>query len=123
MAAPPNVGLAPPEGGPAPIQVIIQTGPAAPVPTAIQAAAPPVGIPVKSKLVAGLLGIFLGFLGIHRFYLGYVGIGIAQVVLTVLGVVTCGISTMAAGVWGLVDGILILTGSIDRDSQNRPLKN
>src|SRR5258707_374960 len=44
-------------------------------------AVPPLFPPVdlrKSKLVAGLLGIFLGGLGVHRFYLGYIGIGIAQ---------------------------------------------
>ncbi|MDQ0822468.1 hypothetical protein QFZ79_000206 [Arthrobacter sp. V4I6] len=38
----------------------------------------------KSRLVAGLLGIFLGGLGIHRFYLGYTTMGIVQILLTVL---------------------------------------
>ena len=32
----------------------------------------------KSKLAAGLLGILLGSLGIHNFYLGYTGKGVAQ---------------------------------------------
>ena len=45
---------------------------------------PPVDPNAKSKLVAGLLGIFLGSLGIHRFYLGYVGIGILQIVVTIV---------------------------------------
>ena len=80
-----------------------------------------VGLPVappfdaKSKLVAGLLGIFLGGLGIHRFYLGYIGIGIAQIAVTL---VTCGIGHL----WGFIEGILILTGDINRDVQGRPLK-
>ena len=85
--------------------------------------APPAGPAVKSKVVAGVLGILLGSLGIHRFYLGYVGIGIIQLLMTVLfSWFTCGITAMAAGIWGLVEGILILVGSLNEDSQGRPLK-
>jgi hypothetical protein len=69
----------------------------------------------KSKLVAGLLGIFLGGFGVHRFYLGYTQIGVIQIVVTI---VTCGLGSL----WGLVEGILILTGSgIKEDAQGRPL--
>ncbi len=68
----------------------------------------------KSKLVAGLLGIFIGSIGIHRFYLGYIGIGIAQIVVTFA---TCGIGSL----WGFIEGILILTGNINTDSDGRPL--
>ena len=78
---------------------------------------------LKSKMAAGLLGIFLGWLGVHRFYLGYTGIGVAQLVLGLLGVVTCGITTGAASIWGLIEGILILTGSINRDASGRPLRD
>jgi TM2 domain-containing membrane protein YozV len=83
--------------------------------------APPVGMAVKSKVAAGLLGIFLGALGVHRFYLGYIVIGVAQLLLTVLGFWACGIGPIAAGIWGLVEGIMILAGSIDRDAKGRPL--
>ena len=77
----------------------------------------------KSKMAAGLLGIFLGALGVHRFYLGYTAIGIIQVVVAVVGgIFTCGIATAAVAVWGLVEGILILTGSINRDAQGNPLR-
>lgn len=80
--------------------------------------------PVKSKLAAGLLGIFLGGLGVHRLYLGYVGIGVVQLLMTlVFSWFTCGITAIAAGIWGLIDGILILAGSIDKDAENRPLKD
>jgi len=73
--------------------------------------------PPKSKIVAGILGILLGSFGIHRFYLGYVGIGIAQIVVTV---VTFGIG----GLWGFIEGILILVGSgITTDAQGRPLSD
>ena len=71
----------------------------------------------KSKLAAGLLGIFLGGLGIHRFYLGYTNIGIIQIVVTVC---TCGFG----GLWGVIEGILILAGStITMDAEGRPLKD
>jgi len=68
----------------------------------------------KSKLVAGLLGIFLGGWGIHNFYLGNTGRGIAQIIVTI---VTCGIGAL----WGLIEGILILTGSINTDADGKPL--
>ncbi len=68
----------------------------------------------KSKLVAGLLGIFLGGFGIHRFYLGYTGIGITQIIVTI---VTCGIGYL----WGFIEGILILVGNINKDAQGNPL--
>ena len=44
----------------------------------------------KSKIVAGLLGIFLGGFGVHRFYLGYTKIGVIQIIVTI---VTCGIGS------------------------------
>ena len=70
----------------------------------------------KSRLLAGLLGIFLGGWGIHNFYLGFTGKGIAQIIVTI---VTCGIGSL----WGFVEGILILTGSINTDAQGIPLKD
>ena len=77
----------------------------------------------KSKTGAGLLGIFLGGLGVHRFYLGYFGIGIAQLLLsTILLLPTYGFSWVVAGIWGFVEGILILTGGISEDADGRPLK-
>lgn len=69
---------------------------------------------LKSQLAAGLLGVFLGGFGVHRFYLGYVGIGIAQILVTVF---TCGIGW----IWGFIEGILILTGNINKDAQGEPL--
>ncbi|MEN6602645.1 MAG: TM2 domain-containing protein [Bryobacteraceae bacterium] len=72
-------------------------------------------------MVAALLGIFVGAFGVHRFYLGYNPIGIAQLVLGVLGIVTCGITTLVSAIWGLVEGIMILTGKINKDAAGRPL--
>lgn len=69
----------------------------------------------KSKIAAGLLGIFLGGFGVHRFYLGFIGIGIAQIAVSF---VTCGFGSL----WGFIEGILILTGSMDKDAKGRVLK-
>ncbi len=70
----------------------------------------------KSRLTAGLLGIFLGGLGVHRFYLGYTSIGVLQILVTIA---TCGIG----GLWGIIEGILILGGSgIKTDAEGRPLR-
>ncbi len=54
------------------------------------------------KLSAGIFGILLGGLGVHRFYLGYTTIGIIQFILTL---VTHGWGAL----WGVIEGILILS--------------
>ncbi len=74
----------------------------------------------KSKLAAGLFGIFLGAFGVHRFYLGHIGIGLAQVLITVL---SCGFLSLATWIWGLIEGIMILAGSINKDAKGIPLKD
>lgn len=82
------------------------------------------GTAAKSKMAAGLLGIFLGAFGIHRFYLGYNTIGVIQLILGLpLGFITCGVTTFITMIWGLIEGILILTGSIATDAQGMPLKD
>ncbi len=55
----------------------------------------------KSQLIALILAIALGGLGIHRFYLGYTGIGVAQL-LTAGG----------CGVWAIIDIVRIITGDL-----------
>lgn len=71
----------------------------------------------KSKLAAGLLGIFLGGIGVHRFYLGYTTIGVVQILVTI---VTCGIGA----IWGFIEGILIIAGTtITTDAEGRPFKD
>lgn len=81
------------------------------------------GYEQKSKLAAGLLGIFLGGLGIHNFYLGYQKKALVQLLVCLIGgVITCGVASVAMEIWGLVEGIQILTGSIAVDANNVPLK-
>ena len=73
----------------------------------------------KSKIAAGLLGILLGAFGVHNFYLGNTGKAVGQLLITVL---SCGILSPISGIWGLVEGIMILTGSINTDA-NAGLKS
>jgi len=74
----------------------------------------PQGEPVKSKLVAGLLGLLLGWAGAHRFYLGFYKTGILQIIVSVL---TLGVGA----IWGFTEGALILLGRIEMDAKHRPL--
>ena len=59
------------------------------------------GNEMKSKVVALILSIFLGELGIDRFYLGYIG-------TVILKLITCG----GFGIWWLIDLIMIATGKL-----------
>jgi len=95
----------------------VQTTPGAAVCTScgVALAQPVVAGEQKSKMVAGLLGIFLGGLGIHNFYLGYTGKAVAQIILSVC----CGIGA----IWGLIDGIMILCGKVSTDAKGVPLKD
>lgn len=71
-----------------------------------------------NKIVAGLCGILLGGLGIHKFILGMTGAGVAMLLTTVLGgvlaPVTCGASILAPGIMhiiGMIEGIIYLCKS------------
>ena len=68
----------------------------------------------KSKVVAGLLQIFLSTFAVGRFYLGYTQLAIIQIVVTVC---TCGVGA----IWPLVDGIMILMGKVP-DADGRTLR-
>lgn len=74
----------------------------------------------KSKIAAGLLGIFLGCFGVHNFYLGYTGKAVAQLLLTVL---SCGVLALVSEIWSFIEAIMILVGSINVDARGIPLGN
>lgn len=67
------------------------------------------------KMIAGILGILLGGLGVHKFYLGYTQTGIIQLII---GVLTCGIG----GIIGLIEGIIYLTKS-DEEFEETYVRN
>ena len=77
------------------------------------------GYTYKSKVTAGVLGLLLGSLGIHNFYLGKNSTGVVQLLMTVC---SCGILSFISGIWGFVEGIMLLTGSINTDGNGLPLK-
>jgi TM2 domain-containing membrane protein YozV len=104
---PPGPG-APPPGGPPPGTTFGGPPPGTPPSdggplsaTWMMKDPPPPGWAPKQKVVAGILGILLGSLGIHSFYLGNAKKGIIQIVVSVC---TCGLG----GIWGFIEGILIL---------------
>lgn len=73
----------------------------------------------KQKLVAGLLQIFLGTLGVGRFYTGHTSIAVTQLVLTVVGWITAFllvglVLVFGVAVWAFIDGVMLLaTDSTD----------
>jgi TM2 domain-containing membrane protein YozV len=60
----------------------------------------------NKKVVAGICGILLGGLGVHKFVLGYNTEGLIMLLVTIL---TCGLGGAVMGVIGLVEGIIYLT--------------
>jgi len=66
----------------------------------------------EKKILAGVLGIVLGPLGIHKFVLGYTEAGIIMLLVSIVAFpFTCGMSYAVMQVIGLVEGILYLTKS------------
>ncbi len=69
----------------------------------------PYGAPppdASKKVAAGVCGILLGALGVHKFILGYTTEGLVMLLVTIL---TCGIGGVLMGLFGLIEGILYLT--------------
>ena len=64
----------------------------------------------KEWLIVLLLCFFLGAFGVHRFYVGKIGTGIAQLL-------TCG----GCGIWALIDFVMILVGNFT-DAEGNPIK-
>ncbi len=109
--------------------------PVPPIPSAAGVSHPPPflqyatgrSVSSKSKVVAGLLGIFLGGLGIHRFYLGHIGVGLVMLLLSfafgsVFLPIMPGAGCGLVWLWGFVEGILCLCGKI-RDARGLPLRD
>ena len=74
-------------------------------------AAQPIGIThpkAGSKIAAGIFGILLGSLGIHKFILGYTGAGLTMLLVTLL---TCFVAAPIMHLIGLIEGIIYLTKS------------
>jgi TM2 domain-containing membrane protein YozV len=64
----------------------------------------------SKKTAAGICGILVGALGIHKFILGYTTEGTIMLLTTIL---TCGLGGMVMGIIGLIEGITYLTKTDD----------
>lgn len=64
----------------------------------------------ENKVLVGLLGIFLGSLGVHKFILGYKKEAIIMLLVTLL---TFGIGYTVMAIIGFIEGIIYLTKSDD----------
>ena len=76
----------------------------------------------KSRITAGLLGILLGVVGAHRFYLGYKGLGWVMLLITAVSV---GQVWFVPAVWGAIEGVLYLVmrkGYWSVDAKHKPLQ-
>jgi Predicted membrane protein len=72
----------------------------------------------KSRLIAGLLAIFLGVFGAHNFYLGFRKKALIQLLLTLFAF---GVGTLFVFVYALIEGIKIFTGAIKFDAKGEAL--
>ena len=100
----------------------------------------PHGVPQRSRGVAGALAILLGWLGAHRFYLGFRKVGMFQLLVSLsiiataviagfmLGQTPLSVVAVATGaaivmvLWGIFEGIFILTGVLEADANDHPLR-
>lgn len=75
----------------------------------------------RYRTTAFLLGIFLGGVGAHNFYLGNSSKGFFQAVLFLCGLFSVGLTTIVAIIWGLSEALMILAGLIQEDVDGHPL--
>ncbi|NWK57525.1 TM2 domain-containing protein [Verrucomicrobiaceae bacterium N1E253] len=96
-------------------QAVEPTAPQSPPPAAPQGPVPG----ADKKILAGVLGIILGSLGIHKFVLGYQKEGI---IMLVISLVSCGFASPVMGIIGLIEGIMYITKS-DEEFVNTYITN
>ena len=69
---------------------------------------PPSWSPNNNRVAAGVVGLFLGALGIHKFILGFPGAGVAMLLISVL---TCGYGAVVMAIVGFIEGIIYLSSN------------
>ena len=61
------------------------------------------------RTTIGILAIIFGFLGVHKFMLGYKREGFILLVISIIGgIITCGIAIIVTDIIGIIEGIMIL---------------
>ena len=105
----------------------MQAGAPRPPPPRVHKGAPPVrpvhapaldGYSWRNRWIAGALAILLGPFGVHRFYMGYKGIGLTQLLLTVCSFF---VLSWVVAIWAFIEGILCFCGAM-RDIDGLPLR-
>ena len=86
-----------------------------------------IGVSEKSRLVVTLLAFFLGYLGIHRFYIGKTGTAVTMLLLSIVGVATSWIAVgipmlVAVEIWALIDFIMAVAGAM-KDTEGNVIEN
>lgn len=71
----------------------------------------------KNAMLAAVLALFVGFYGVHNFYLGYKSRAIFQLILTLTV-----FGAFISGIWAIVESIMLFTGYIKEDGKGRVLK-
>lgn len=72
----------------------------------------------KSRVLASIVAVFFGYLGVHNFYLGYNSKGIAQLLISLL---SFGRLSFISSIWGIIDAIMLFTRRINVDGEGNPL--
>jgi len=83
---------------------------------------PPPSSGNSKRVSAGVLGILLGALGIHKFVLGYSKAGVIMLLVSIIGSALFLLGPIIMGVIGLIEGIIYLTKS-DADFHNTYVAN
>jgi len=105
----------------------MRVGAPSPPPPPMQRAAPPVqpvhgpvfdGYSWRNRWIAGALAILLGPFGVHRFYMGFTGIGVIQLLITLCSFFAL---SWAVAIWATIEGILCFCGAM-RDVDGLPLR-
>jgi TM2 domain-containing membrane protein YozV len=83
---------------------------------------PPPSSGNSKRVSAGILGILLGSLGIHKFVLGYSKAGVIMLLVSIIGAVFFFLGPIIMGTIGLIEGIIYLTKS-DAEFHNTYVAN
>lgn len=68
----------------------------------------------RNRVAAALLALFLGSLGIHKFYMGKAGAGMVMLLVSLFGIILAGVPMMIMGLIALIEFIIYITMSDER---------